>query len=326
MADQDSWEGQLAFVSSYIIVAGVALLKLWPIAAALQTGQNINFWTLNLPSQGVKTALWVFWVLTSALGGALSALTLAVIHILCRGLWLAFFAQAGSDAVKGVGSLLDGLRRFTYDTAFCLLIYLPLVGFLGIASMIRAGFEHLLITHHSFSVRGAGWMGYGLILIIIGTPVFLVLVRSLRFVSEGGASRIPQEFFSWVLPFCMAGLLLTVMWFLTIQTCYAAGMNVAGQVFHRSRSDLIEVHVTLGGAASDLRLLRLRPDQTKDRPAGNLSVEELGEGQYLATIRADDLPLGRYHVELDYPHSAFDLTFPFLHRHIVVERWFLVVS
>lgn len=330
MGDKDSWQQQLAFVSSYIIVFGFALLKLWPFTATFQTGQNINFWTANLPWQGVRTPLWVFWALTMALAVALSAVMLAVVHILCRGLWLAFFAQSGSDPVKvRVGSWLGRYCMFTYYSAFCLLIYLLLFIFVVVAVMLRAGFEQLLVTHLSVSVRAAGLMSVGLYVLVVsvlGIWAYFRIMRYLRRTDWNKILRILRELFPWLLPFATAGFLIGFMLPLTVQTCYAVGMTVAGQVFHRSRSDLIQVQVTLGGAASDVSLLRLRLGQPNGQPVSDLSVEDLGEGQYLATLRSEDLPIGRYHVVLEYPHSAFDFVFPFLHRRVTVQRWFLVVS
>ena len=124
MVDDDRWKEELAFVSGYILVFGFAVLKLWPIAAGFQTGLNVNFWTVNLPSRGVATALWVFWGLTAALGIALTAIALAIGHILSRGLWLAFFSGSSTNPfVVGVGRLLDQSCRVIYRAAFFLLFY-----------------------------------------------------------------------------------------------------------------------------------------------------------------------------------------------------------
>src|ERR1700722_18662127 len=98
MADNDdAWKEQLAFVSGYILVFGFAVMKLWPLAAGFQTGISVNAWTMNLPSEGVNTALLVFNYLTTALGMALTAITLAILHILSRGLWLAFFSGPSAN-------------------------------------------------------------------------------------------------------------------------------------------------------------------------------------------------------------------------------------
>src|SRR6266853_80740 len=40
MPSSDSWKEQLTLISGNILILGVALLKLWPLAARLQTSEN----------------------------------------------------------------------------------------------------------------------------------------------------------------------------------------------------------------------------------------------------------------------------------------------
>ena len=168
MADDDGWKEQLAFVSGYILVFGFALLKLWPLAAGFQTGMNVNLWTTNLPSQGVTTALWVYWGLTSVLGLALTAVSLAIGHIMCRGLWLAFFSgPSANPLVVGASHLLDRLRLITYDAAFFLLLYAGFGAVLGVMIMISAGFESALVSSLSLSLKAAGWIARSLVMIVL---------------------------------------------------------------------------------------------------------------------------------------------------------------
>src|SRR5437879_10871421 len=94
--NEEASKEQLTFVSGYVLVFGFALLKLWPIAARFQTGMTVHFWTVNLPQEGVRTPLIVFWALTALLGLALSAVFLAILHILCRGIWLGMSLTSSS--------------------------------------------------------------------------------------------------------------------------------------------------------------------------------------------------------------------------------------
>jgi hypothetical protein len=327
MTDNDSWQQQLAFASGYILVFGIALLKLWPLAAGIQTGMNVNFWTADFPSQGVKVELIEFWALTFVLGIAFTAIVLAVAHILCHGLALAFSTNADSHPlVIAASNKLDQLRRITYRAAFLLLPYLGLLIALDICLLISAGLENTLVSRFHLSMKAAGWTSRSLV-----TAAFLVtflygFYKLLPYLfSEKKSSRIGGAAHGFFL-FSGTGALLTMMGVLVVQTCFTANMNVAGQVFQKSRNDLIEVRLDLGGATSAVALAQLTLADSRGTPLRSLSPQDLGEGHYISTIQSRDLPDGRYQVTLEYPHLSVSSLFPFLHKHIVSQRWFLVMS
>lgn len=327
MTDNDSWQQQLAFASGYILVFGIALLKLWPLAAGIQTGMNVNFWTADFPSQGVKVELIEFWALTFVLGIAFTAIALAVCHILCHGLSLAFSSDAGSHPLAIAAShKLDQSRQMTYRAAFLLLPYLVFLIVLDFFLLISAGFEDTLMSRLHLSMKAAGWVSRSLVTVVFLAVFLYIFFKLLPYLFSakrsdqvGGASR-------GILLFSATGGALTIMCMLAVQTCYTANMNVAGQVFQRSRSDLIEVRLDLGGATSAVGLAQLTLADSRGTPLRSLTPQDLGEGHYVSTIQSRDLPDGRYQVTLEYPHLSVSSLFPFLHKHIVSQRWFLVMS
>jgi hypothetical protein len=334
MPDDDPWKEQLAFVSGYILVFGFALLKLWPLTATFQTGMNISLFTMNLPQEGVKTELGVFWSLTALLAVALSAVFLAVVHILCRGLWLAFSIKpATSPLVTRIGRFLDRWRQLTYDAAFILLFYLVFVLALEALMMGSAGLERALVSYFSLSMRAAGWTSRIFVVLVFLALYFLGVRYARKYMSEIGRddadaapadedSHAPAPWKIWTLGSCV----FIVMWFLAIEMCHRAEIDVAGKIFDRGRSDLIEVDLALGGATSAVNLAQLKLSDARGVTVQPLAPQGMGEGKYISILQSQTLSTGRYQVVLDYPHLVVDSSFPFFHRRINASRWFVVVS
>src|SRR5580658_6972035 len=326
IADDDNWKEQLAFVSGYILVFGFTVLKLWPLAAGFQTGMNINFWTMNLPNNGVNTPLWVFWYLTGALGMALTAIATAIGHIMARGLWLAFFSGPNlNPLMAGISNLLDRFRKITYDAAFYLLIYAVFLVALGVLIMLSAGLEGTLMSSFSLSLKAAGWISRGLVMVLIFVSVFLTWMKWFpRFITLMTRSEGPG-LASGLAVFSVTGFAFTFMWLLVIQTCNTAEMTLGSRVFQRGRNDVIEVDLNLGGSTSAVNLVQLKLADAQGKQLSNVLTQDLGEGHYVSTLQARDLAAGRYQVTLDYPHSSVDSSFPFLHTRIAAQRWFMVI-
>ena len=323
--DEDGWKEQLAFVSGYILVFGCAVLKLWPFVAGFQTGISVNFWTANFPSEGVNTPLWVFWYLTGALGMAVTAITLALVHIFSRGLWLAFFSGTSTNPLMaGMSRMLDRLRKISYDAAFFLLFYVVIFIALGGLILLSAGVEGALTSSLSVSIKSAGWIARGLVF-VVGMLIWSYFnikywPRIMHTLFDGQI----QDMNSGIWAFLIAILLFLVMYVVVIQNCFTAEVNLSGKVFQRSHRDLIEVELKLGGATSAVNLAQLRLSNSHGTPLQNLAPQNLGEGDYLGILQSQDLPEGLYQVTLEYPHSSFDSSYPFLHKRIVAQRWFLV--
>lgn len=327
MAD-DTWQQRLAFVSGYILVFGLALLKIWPVAAMLQTGINVNFWTMNLPSQGVVIELWEFWALTSVIAMALVAIVLAVAHILLHGLSLAFSDPAGAQGLKaGAAGVLNTMRDLTYKGAFFLLPFVAFLVVLDVLMMVAAGLESLLVYRFHLGLHTAGWLSRLAVMLVLLLLFAIIMVKVyprlsswLEKASESGA----RDFAGGLLVVGVIGILLTFMWFLSIQTCCTARMNVAGDVFQRSRNDQIEIHMDLGGATSAPHSALLQLEDARGTRLRTLDPQDLGEGHYVVVVQSHDLAQGRYEVTLTYPHLSMSSLFPFLHWRIVQHRWFMV--
>lgn len=329
MAD-DTWQQRLAFVSGYILVFGLALLKIWPVAATLQTGINVNFWMMNLPSQGVIIELWEFWALTSVIAMALVAIVLAVAHILLHGLSLAFPDPGGGQGLKAdAAGLLNTLRDLTYKGAFTLLPFVVFLVVLDVLIMVAAGLESVLVYRFHLGLHTAGWLSRLAVMLILLLLLAIVMVKVYPRLSswfETVGTLSPRDVAVGFFLVAAIAFLLTFMWFLAIQTCYTARMNVAGDVFQRSRNDQIEIHMDLGGATSAPHTAVLQLDDARGARLRTLDPEDLGDGHYVVVIQSRDLAEGRYQVTLTYPHLSMSSLFPFMHRQIVQHRWFLVTK
>lgn len=329
MAD-DTWQQRLAFVSGYILVFGLALLKIWPVAATLQTGINVNFWTMNLPSQGVIIELWEFWALTSVIGMALVAVVLAVAHILLHGLSLAFPDPGGAPGLQaGAASFLNTMRDLTYKGAFFLLPFILFLVVLDVLMMVAAALESLMVFRFHMGLHTAGWISRSIVILIFMTVFAIAFVKVgprvfawFEKVVESGAREVAVGFFL----IAAIAFLLMFMWVLAIQTCYTARIDVAGDVFQRSRNDQIEIHLDLGGATSAPHSALLQLEDAHGARLRTLDPQDMGDGHYVVVIQSHDLPEGRYQVTMNYPHLSMSSLFPFMHRQIVQHCWFMVTK
>jgi hypothetical protein len=340
MADDDSSKDQLAFVSGYVLVFGFVALKLWPLAAGFQTGMTVNFWTTDPPSEGVIVPLNAFWSLACALGIALTAAMLAICHILCYGLRLLLRSiGTGNQLVYDICRHLDRLPRITFQAIFSLLFVVGAYLVFFPLNMIRAWIEGKLVSSLSLSLHAAGWIS-----LLTFLPFLIAAWLALRFLALPKLApyivpaltkyenlrpfprivAINKAIFKASISFFAPLILTTAIIALVIQTCYTAEISPVGSVFQRSRNDVIEVEMTLGGSSSALNLAQFKLTDSRGVPVGDLSPQDLGGGHYLFIIRSQNLQADRYQVTLEYPHSSLDSSFPFLHQRIVTRRWFLV--
>jgi len=329
MPNDDRWKEQLAFVSGYILVFGFVTLRLWPFVAGFQTGKNINIWTPNLASAGGNAELWVFWYLTAAVGIAMTAFALAITHIISYGLWQAFFSGPSTKRAKvSISGLLDRSRQITYEAAFFLLIPIGFLIPFGVLMMLSIVLERTLIARSSFSPV-ASWL-------ISVSPVSLILLAGLWIAWRKWREWLPgwistmyeddlDKLFSTALAIIAALLTWCFMWSLAVENCYTAEINLTGHVFQRSRGDLAELEVTLGGSTSDPNLVQIELTDSCGTPVRLLKPQDLGDGHYLSVLRAQDLECGNYRVTLEYPHLSFNSSFPFQHQQISARRSFLVI-
>jgi len=118
MPTDDTWQQRLAFVSGNVLVAGLAMTRLWPLAASYQTGRHTHLWTLFWQVGQMGSDFTVYRYLVILIGFAATVVTLAVIHILGRGLLLA------TDSMSGVtATYLENLCSWSYKSIFLLLVW-----------------------------------------------------------------------------------------------------------------------------------------------------------------------------------------------------------
>ncbi len=164
----ERWKDRLAFVSGNVLVFALFILAFWPIAASYQTGLHIRAWTMNLPQEGVKAELWFFWSLTALLAAALLSISLSIIHILSRGIWLGTRSEDKENAKgpNGGRATLSDWCLASYRGNFLLIFIFAFFLLLTIFVLLSAGFEKWLVTEISLSVKAAGWVARMSVMVI----------------------------------------------------------------------------------------------------------------------------------------------------------------
>jgi hypothetical protein len=124
-------------------------------------------------------------------------------------------------------------------------------------------------------------------------------------------------------------LILLVILFIGVfgvctEMCYTAALSADKKLVARSKSEYVEILVTLGGATSDANIASLQLIDTERGGTKHLNMVPLGEGQYASYILSSDLAEGHYRVEFSYPHLALDALYPYLNSH-VKHSWPLIV-
>ena len=324
MSGNDSWKQQLAFTSGTVLLWALLLMKLLPIAAAMQIPDRIQF----VDDSGYADAAWpVFSLLTlfGALG--ITDFLLAVAHIGSRGLWLA--STTGGEKPEG------GLDRFcqsTFVSVFSIAKYatLSLFGFLFFVAVVAL--QHG--TYRLFSVKSHFW---GLVFYAVSVlAVLLVPVSLLIWVERVGplnrvlicfldpffpAVKRGFEGFRYFLPVLM---LFFIIGNATFFLSYKAELNVSKTIYDKTTS-AAEVQVQLGGMTSNVAKMRLSlADSNGGRHA--LDVSYLGEGNYVARIDLSGLSPGRYGIILEYPYIDVSLVPLRLDYNLRREKWFVVAD
>jgi hypothetical protein len=314
MPSSDSWKEQLTLISGNILILGVALLKLWPLAARLQTSENVHYFSQFGPRDGTM----VFKTLTDVMGIAVAVVALAMLHILCRGLWLA----SSEEAVKRI---LDRICVFTFTLAVFIIILMLLGIVVGIPIMFAAmGSASLLLSYGHMSAKAATWIG--------SLSSALLLWLSLFVLYKICKDRIDLEILRKVLlpirgfPYFLACVVFVGFGFVVLEGCYTLELTTNTAICHRDRGDIVEIDINLGGATSAPSAVTLKLVNSSAHVLTNLELHEIGEGRYVSYIPSSTLPEGYYRVLLDYPHPSLTLFFPFFRSENHKSSGFLVLS
>jgi hypothetical protein len=316
MAD-DLRKERLAFISGTILVWGILLVRLWPTVASFQSGHHIRFWTINSPGEGVLTSVWIFWLLTCLLTLGMWAVGLAVAHILSYGLFVVTEnAPQGGGVTNQVQSSLERVSSNTYIAVFIQWFIVPIILGLTVIILLSAGLEQFL--GHFLSVRWAGWIVRGIVLIFI-LVLFLIFrdrfLKMFRFLEE--QVGFPPGIYVVVL------LGFAFSWLVVIEFCNTVSLIVDTKIVRRDAGATITVE--LGGATSDPREASLLITDDKGAVVRSFPLNQVSEGSYIAYVAPASLSWGFYHVVLKYPHSSITGSFPFI-RSVTTRSQGLMVA
>jgi hypothetical protein len=315
--NDELWKERLGFVSGTILAWGIVLVHFWPSVAIFQTGRHLRAWSMNTPGQGVRTDVWMFWLLTALLAVGAWTVFLAVVHILSRGLWM----MVALEEKRGAGAMplknpLDKLSSLTYAAVFLqwfavalLLVVVPLV-------LLSAGFEQLLA--HIMPMQVAGWIARIAVAIINVIVTLFVVYRAFttlpRLISVEDIVILNAIYLVVVFGFMIS-------WLVVIEFCNTVSLTVDSKVVRPDHG--VTVTVALGGATSDPREAQLQLVDAKNNVLPSPPLYDTGEGSYLSYIPPSLSP-GLYRVVLRYPHTSFTSSFPFVRGRTERSQTFLV--
>jgi hypothetical protein len=308
----DTWQQRLAFVSGNVLVAGLAVTRLWPLAANYQTGWHTHLWTLFWRVGQMGSGFVIYRYLVILIGLAATVVALAVVHILGRGLLLA------TDSVPtGAVPRLESLCNWTYKSIFLLLIMLVvLAGFALTTLVMQAAVQFL--RNHSISSRWAEIIvqtPFALLFVLIGLAAGSVFGR---WILSGRLGTVWGGIIAiWIALFAMCA---------TAEGCRTLDLSVNKVVFAQTQNDVIQADLMLGGATSTVNEAELNLCKADDSKIEALALQDLGDGHYVTYLRSSTLPVGNYRVSLKYPHTSLTSSFPFLKSTTAKSVGFLVIQ
>lgn len=336
---------RLGFVSGNILVFALLFWKLWPAMTSYQTKLNLHAWTVNTPGQGVKPEYWIFWFGTLILATMAGALILAVLHILCWGIWLGISGEVVETTSSGnsksetrIETILRGLCDRTYGAAFLLSIFLgPMTVVTGLV-LVAVGLEEFLVTYLNFSLRLAGWIARMMMVLLFLAAWAMVfrfiwkrLIKSLVKSELNGIENKSKSTYEAATnaftrgSFLLAFLIFLPLWPILTEGCYTLDLNTSKQLLSKKAEETLQIDVSLGGGTSFAGDADVKLTDATGSVLKKLNLEDLGDGRFLSYVETSELNPGRYQVVLDYPHTTLNQSFPYVSRINHKSRWFLVV-
>jgi hypothetical protein len=321
---KDLWKDQLGLVSGNLLVWGLVLIRLWPTGAQYPTGTHFHLWSIfqGSPSEEVT----MFECIVGILVYGLAIVFLAIFHVVCRGIWL-----AGLDRKKE-WNFLSSLCSWAYDSIF---LYLGVLAFVAVPFILIyvliSGLSGILTSYLSISPTVALPMTSLVVLGLIGA---LCWRFGLRKWWKARKPRLLDFLWKKVLPWILRRglrylptlLLPTFLYYVALESCYTVDLQLNTALCDRSRTDIVEVYVQLGGATAAPHEARLMLAASDGTFTENLALQELGEGHYVSYILSSKLTTGSYAVTLEYPHASLTWTAPFLRAYTKRNRGFLLVQ
>jgi hypothetical protein len=232
---------------------------------------------------------------------------LAILHIICHGLRLA--REVGTPFLKR-------LCDWSYDSVFTLLGYLIVITFFWFLNLAAVAFWQFL-GHHSVSNRWAEITSQGILMAIIIVMVSALTIRILR----KGIPWDRRAIYSGIVTIWAAGFVILA----SCESCYSMGLSVNRPLFQRTRNDVVQIGLTLGGATSAVSEAKLRLYKADGSNSQGLTLQDIGDGHYITYLRCSTLTTGNYRVTLEYPHTSLSSSFPLLQLKTEKTVGFLVV-
>jgi hypothetical protein len=328
--ENDTWKDHLGFTSGTVLVWAFLLMKLLPVAAAMQLPNNL--WGID--EQGsVIIDFWIFLLLTLFGAVGITGMLVGTLHIGVRGLWLASKMDQ-ADTERAI--TFDMFCRKTFVSVFSMAkfttVILPIFLFCLAVSGLQLGM-HRLLAVNSFHggvelyIVASAIVGFMLVSVVAiwqrhGARTGIAALRSaaLKILSRLGRELLDPEGLS-VGPVL---ILVSFLWVATFSLSYQAELSVSKTIYDNT-TPAADIQVHLGGATSEVKKLRLALVNSEGDTIRTLKPFDLGTGNYAVRVELSGLSPGRYGVILAYPYIDVSLV-PFrIHRSLIREKWFLVL-
>jgi hypothetical protein len=313
--DNEKWKDELSFISGNILVWGLVVLNFWPIVSHFQTGIDYHLGSRS----NITTEVLFFGFWTMLLAMAISVILMAIAHIFSRGIWLILSNDSKYRTILG------SYCKTQYDIAILFLIYMGAGLFLGIFyDVVYLGVVKLFV---SWSIPFAEWIT-SLLILIINFLILYIFIHIIVFSPSISIvfSDLEEYYKERLKAISLSLVVFFVLYLITIEACYTMDLTVNGKIFDRTRGDIIEVYVGLGGATSDANVTKLKLLDSSGTLINNLPMYFIGQGQYASYIQSSTLLGGRYEVALEYPSRLLSSSYPFVGSKSRESLGFVVIS
>jgi hypothetical protein len=329
----DHWKEQFRFISGNVLVLGAGVVAMWHHAAMFQTGRSVHFWSIERFTEAPKMGFLWFQVLTACVAIGLSSLFFSAAYITCRAIWLGFVSSPkGASSLQLIGKWLEERADSSYSAVLIIWLFIGSMVLLLFVALLNSALEIWLRT-----VLPSGWfwpkmLALTLTLIPLIVVAAVVTSRLLNTITADKDKNEDDNVLSLILHgfrerfrlIVKAFIIFFVAWLFAIEMCYTVRISDTTQSVSRRENGVAQFRVQLGGATAYEEKASVELKDAADTTLQNLDLIDLGEGQYVCQISAENLVPGVYKIVLSYPRYTFSISYPFFRPTIRRSASFLV--
>lgn len=183
------------------------------------------------------------------------------------------------------------------------------------------------ILFHGWLNIESNWLGGILlfiimIILVIALLILFILIAKLfeiHFPTGRSIMELWKKNFNALFLFLF---IFTILSHLTKTTFFEVNNNV----FSKSKNELVEINIELGGSTSKLENLSVKLIDPSKNVLKVENLERIQGGNYLALITCDTLLSGTYYIDFEYKGFNISYNYPLISRNIRNRKGFVVVE